>query len=207
MKLAFCGALATAILAFVPNSARADLLNSTINANIVLEGGDDNGFYTVPVFSGTINVGSGVSNTYSFFRQDTFGGFATASNQLAGSIGLIIGADSITLTFNGQAQPVELIGSFTGLPGTITAATETASGFLSGVAEPFPNSFDATSLTITADYFGFQPGTSTSQTDTLTFGPPATTPEPASLFLAGTGLLGVIKMARRKIRRRGPSID
>jgi hypothetical protein len=202
MKLAFYGALAGAILASVPNMAQADLLNSTINADITLQGSDDNGFYSVDVFTGAINVGSGFNNTYSFFRQDTFGGFHTASNQLTGTIGLTIGADSITLTFNGQAQPVELIGNFTGLPPTITSATETASGFLSGVAEPLPNSFDATSLAISAFYFGFQPGTSTTQTDVLTFGTTSPTPEPASLFLAGTGLLGVIKMARRKIRRR-----
>ena len=202
MKLAFYGALAGAILALAPNVARASLLNSTINAAITLQGQDDNGFYTVDVFTGTINVGSGFSNTYSFFRQDTFGGFATASNQLTGTIGLTIAADTITLTFRGQAQPVELIGDFTNLPATITSATETASGFLTGVAMPLSNSFTETSLTMSAFYLGFQPSTSTSQTDTLTFASASAVPEPSSLFLTGTCLLGVIVIARRKIRRR-----
>src|SRR5580704_14319227 len=141
MKLAFYGALAAAIFALAPNVARADgLSNSMINAAITLQGLDDNGFYTVDVFTGAINVGSGFNSSYSFFRQDTFGGFSTASNQLTGN--------------------------FTGLPATISSATETDSGFLNGVSMPRPNSFTATSLTMNAFYFGFQPGTSTTQIDT-----------------------------------------
>lgn len=200
MRLAFYCGFAAVILSLMPNVARADLSNSTINVSITLEGSDDNGFYAVNVFTGAIDVGSGFTNTYSFFRQDTFGGFATASNQLTGSIGLSIGADAITLTFNGQAQPVELIANFTGLPATLASATETDSGFLAGVSEPLSNSSTATSLTMDAFYFGFQPGTSTTQTDALTFGSTSPTPEPSSLFLLGTGLLGMMGIARRKIR-------
>ncbi len=202
MKLAFCGALAWALLALSPNVARADgLANATINAAITLQGQDDNGFYTVDVFTGAISVGSGFSNTYTFFRQNTFDGFSTASDQLTGTIGLSIAADSITLTFNGQAQPVELVGDFTGLPATITSATEVDSGFLNGVSMPLSNSFTATSLTMSAFYLGFQPGTSTTQTDTLTFAPASSVAEPSSLFLTATSLFGVIGIARRKIRR------
>jgi hypothetical protein len=202
MKLALYGVLAGAIFALVPNVARADgLSNTTINAAITLQGQDDNGFYTVDVFTGAINVGSGFDSTYSFFRQGTYDGFSTASNQLTGAIGLSIATDSITLTFNGQAQPVELIGDFTGLPATITSATETDSGFLNGVAMPLPNSFTATSLTMNAFYLGFQPGTSTTQTDTLTFGPTSSVAEPSSLLLTATSLFGMIGIMRRKIRR------
>jgi hypothetical protein len=201
MKLAFYGALAAAIFALAPNVARADgLSNSTINAAITLQGQDDNGFYTVDVFTGAINVGSGFNSSYSFFRQDTLGGFSTASNQLTGAVSLSIAADFITLTFNGQAQPVQLIGDFTGLPATISSATETDSGFLNGVSMPLPNSFTATSLTMNAFYLGFQPGTSTTQTDTLTFVPTSAVPEPSSLFLTAISLFGVIGFARRKIR-------
>jgi hypothetical protein len=196
MKLAFYGALAVVILALAPNVARADLSNSTISAAITLQGLDDNGFYTVDVFTGAINVGSGFNNTYSFFRQDTFGGFSTASNQLTGAIVLSIDADSITLIFNGQAQPVELIGDFTGLPATITSATETDSGFLAGVSLPLSNNFTETSLTMNAFYLGFQPGTSTTQTDTLTFA--SSVPEPSTLLLLGSGLLGLLGAARRR---------
>lgn len=200
MKLASYCILAAVILGFAPKAARADLANSTINASITLEGSDDNGFYTVNVFTGAISVGSGYSNTYSFFRQDTFGGFATASNQLTGTISLSITGSSISVTFNGQAQPVELIASFTNLPPTVTSATELDSGFLSGVALPFPNSFTATSLNMSAFYFGFQPGTLTNQTDILTFGSAAPTPEPSSLLLTATGLFGMMGLAWGKIR-------
>lgn len=192
LKFAFYSVVALLILALAPSVVRADLANSTINAQITLEGSDDNGFYTVNVFNGAIAVGSGFSNSYSFFRQDTFGGFSTASNQLVGNIVLTITANSITLTFKGQAQPVELIGVFTNLPGTVTSATETDSGFLSGVAEPLGNSFTDTSLTIEAFYFGFQPGTNTTQTDVLTFSPASNVPEPSSLLLLGTGSLGLM---------------
>ncbi len=201
MKLAVYCVLAGAILVLAPNATRADgLANTTINAAITLEGQDDNGFYTVDVFTGAINVGAGFNSTYSFFRQGTYDGFATASNQLTGTIGLSIATDSITLTFNGQAQPVELIGDFTGLPATITSATETDSGFLSGVAMPLSNSFTATSLTMNAFYFGYQPGTSTTQVDALTFGPTSSVAEPSSLLLTGTSLFGLIGIVRRKIR-------
>ena len=191
-------------MAVAPNVARADLLNSTINADITLNGSDDNGSYTVDVFTGPISVGAGFSTTFSFFRQDTLGGFSTASNQLTGTIGLTIAADTITLSFNGQAQPVQMTGAFTSLPGTITSATETTdAGFVAGVSNPLANAFTATSLTIKANYAGFQPGTSTTQTDTLTFGSvtPPTVPEPSSLILTGTFLLGLVGMARRKTRR------
>jgi hypothetical protein len=98
MKLALYGALAGAIFALMPNVARADgLLNTTINAAITLQGLDDNGFYTLDVFTGAINVGASFSNTYSFFRQGTYHGFSTASDQLTGTIGLSIAADSVTL--------------------------------------------------------------------------------------------------------------
>jgi hypothetical protein len=201
MNLASYGALAGAILALVPNVARADLLNSTVSAAITLQGSDDHGLYTVDVFTGAINVGSGFNNTYSFFRQDTFAGFSTASDQLTGTIGLTIAANFITLAFKGQAQPVELTGAFTNLPAKITSATETDSGFLTGVSMPLANSFTSTSLTMNAFYLGFQPGTNTSQKDTLAFAPTSSVPEPSSLFLTATCLLGVIGIARRKIRR------
>ena len=55
MKLAFYRALAAAIFALAPNVARADgLSNSTINAAITLQGQDDNGFYTVDVFTAAL---------------------------------------------------------------------------------------------------------------------------------------------------------
>jgi hypothetical protein len=207
MKRALCSVVAAAILALAPSVARASMINSTIDAAITLQGTDDNGAYTIDVFSGTINVNSGYSNTYNFFRQNTYGTFSTASNQLSGAIGLFINADSVTITFNGQAQPVVLTGIFTNLPSTITSATETDSGFISGVSMPMANSFTATSLTTNAFYSGYQPGTSTSQTDVLTFGGsgPSPVPEPSTFVLAGTCLLSMVEIVRRKIRLKSDS--
>ena len=69
-----------------------------------LKGQDDNGFYAVDVFTGAINVGAGFNSSYSFFRQSTYDGFATASNQLTGSIGLSVAADSITRVMGKHSQ-------------------------------------------------------------------------------------------------------
>jgi hypothetical protein len=202
MKIAFHSGLAVALLTLTSGIARADLLNSTINADITLQGQDDNGFYTIDVFNGSINVGGGFNNSYNFFRQNTEDGFATASNQLTGNVGLSITGDTITITFNGQAQPVELTGAFTGLPGTITAVSEVDSGFMDGVSLPLPNAFTGTSVTTEAFYLGYQPGTSTSQVETLTFGsaPPPPVPEPSSVVLVGTGLLSAFEVVRRRVR-------
>jgi len=201
MKAALYSGLAVAVLALMPGTARADLINATINTNIVLEGEDDNGFYTLTVFDGTINVGSGFTNSYNFFRQGTYGGFSTQTNQLTGTIGLSITGDTIAITFNGQAQPAELLATFTSIPPTITSATETDSGFLDGVALPLPNAFTDTSLTTEAFYLGFQPGTDTTQTDLLTFETVTpTVPEPSSMALMATGVLAAIGVVRRKFR-------
>ena len=201
MNLSVCGILAGVILALAPNVVGASLLNSTIDATITLQGQDDSGFYTLDVFTGPINVGSGFTSTYNFFRQNTYDGYSTVSNQLFGTVDLTIAADTVTLTFNGQAEPVELIGAFSNLPATITSATETTSGFMDGVSSPLSNSFTATSLTMNAFYLGYQPGTSTTQIDTLTFGSASSIPEPSSLFLTGTCLLSLIGIARRRFRR------
>ena len=117
MKLSMYGVLAGAVLALSSNVAGASLSNSIIDAAITLQGQDDNGFYTLDVFTGAISVGSGFNSTYNFFLQNTYGGFSTVSNQLFGTVDLSIAADSVTLTFNGQAEPVELTGAFTTLPG------------------------------------------------------------------------------------------
>jgi hypothetical protein len=96
-------------------------------------------------------------------------------------------ANAISVNFNGQAQPFELESQFTGIGGNIVSIVESSSGFQAGVSEVFGHSFTATSVDFASFYFGFQPGTNTTQTETLTFGP-ALVPAP----IVGAGLPGLI---------------
>jgi hypothetical protein len=166
--------------------ARADLIGQTFNANIEITGSDDNGAYTISVFNGPV-TGPVVNDKTTVFKQLTLGGFSTASNQITGTVTLNISANAISVNFNGQAQPFELESQFTGIGGNITSITESSSGFLAGVSQVFGHSFTATSVDFASFYNGFQPGTNTTQTETLTFAP-AAVPGP----IAGAGLPGLI---------------
>ena len=96
-------------------AASATLIGQTFNGSIVITGQDDNGFYTIPVFSGPITVGgSGFSTDIPVFKQLTEGGFSTPTNQITGDVALAITGNTISVTMNGQVQPFELESTFTG---------------------------------------------------------------------------------------------
>lgn len=188
-------ALAAAGLA--PN-ARASLIGETFNASIQITGSDDNGFYDINVFNGTITGAAGPEISTSVFKQLTFSGFHTASNQITGSVTVDVGVNSIAVNFSGQAQPFELQSTFTNIPDTITAEADSATGLLAGVNLDLSHSFTAHSVSMATFYLGFQPGTNVTQTETLTLVAATAVPEPSTLLIFGFALIGIACIRRRR---------
>jgi hypothetical protein len=202
-------------IAFTAPATGATLIGQTINADITISGQDDpnfvtpgdNGFYTLTVFNGPIAIpGPGNFNqTIPVFQQLSFMGFHTASNQINGSVVINISANAISVTMNGQVQPFELQSQFSGIAGNITNVVDTATGVISGVNMDLSHSFTSSSVTFASFYLGFQPGTSLTQTETLTFAA-AAVPEPstwAMMLLGFAGLGFAFRQSRRKVSMAG----
>jgi hypothetical protein len=139
--------------------------------------------------------------TIPVMKQLTLGGFSTPSNQINGNVVVDISANTISVTMNGQVQPFELINQFTGINGPILNVVQTASGVIAGVNMVFPPTFTPTSVDFASDYFGFQPGTSLKQTETLTFAAGAV-PEPptwAMMIIGFAGLGFAFRQSRRRV--------
>jgi len=182
--------------------AHASLLGQTFDADITISGTDDDGFYTIPVIDGPITVpGSGtLSVTVPVFKQLTFMGFHSVSNQIDGSVVLEVSSNAISVTMLGQVQPFELESIFTGIGGTIVDAVDSATGVIPGVNMDLFSSFAADSLDFASYYLGYQTGTNLKQTQTLTFAAVEPAPEPATLALLALACAGIGLARRGRIR-------
>jgi PEP-CTERM motif len=202
-------AIAGLALVHASPAASATLFGETLDANITISGEDDNGFYKVPVLVGPVVVGaSGFSDIIPVFKQLTEDGFATASNQITGNVIVTIGSDTFSVEMVGQVQPFELDSKFSGIGGAsfqIVADADSAAGVLSGVNMELFETDTAHSVDFATDYFGFQPGTDLTQTETLTFatGVGGAVPEPSTWMLLLAGFAGLGFAAVSRSRRRG----
>jgi hypothetical protein len=135
------------------------------------------------------------------------GRFSTASNQINGNVHIDISANAISVTMNGQVQPFELESQFTGIGGTITNVVSTATGVIPGVNEVLFSNFTSTSVDFASLYFGFQPGTSLTQTERLTFAAAGGVPEPSTWAMMLIGFAGLGFAFRQSLARcRSPSL-
>jgi len=179
-------------------SGHAALLGTTLDATVTWNGQDDNGAYTIPIFSGPVVVGSGTEISQSFSKQLTESGFTTPTNIVNGTATVDITDNTIVVNYSGQAQPGTLVFNFTNLalPIAGVAATDNTQP---GVNLPLSPSFTSSSVSNLGFFLlGFQPGTNITQLAELTFGT-APVPEPESILLMGAGLLAVTWRLRRRL--------
>lgn len=204
-KLQYSVAAASALLLSFSATApalAASLIGQTFDADVSISGEDDNGFYTLDVLTGPITPAfSGVTYTIPVFKQLTFMGFHTQSNQIDGTVIVTFTDDTVSVNMSGQVQPFELESKLTGITGPIVGDADSATGVWPGVNLDLFHSFVKTGLDFASYYLGYQTGTNLTQTQTLTFGVP--TPEPAAWTMMLMGLGGAGALLRRARRRAG----
>ena len=181
-------------------SASAGAMMTSLDAQVSFNGSDDNGAYSIPIFSGPLVVGPGIEVSQTIFRQNTNGGFQGQSNQIFGSVTVNASDSAITVGFIGQAQSGAFDFSFTNLsflpPSVIVGSGTTNSGVMNGVNMANTPSVGSSSVTGMGFFlFGFQPGTDLSQTTSLELG---IVPEPSTLSLVLMALPVLAWAGRRR---------
>lgn len=113
-------------------------------------------------------VGDGIELTYEVSARVLSGNppvpIVGENGLLKGTVTVNISGDQVSATFVGQAQPAGFTIEITGLPPGYATGTTTVAGEQNGVNDVLDPTTDAGTLTLSWQFWGFQPGTNVTQT-------------------------------------------